>query len=105
MSNEQAPELCVEVGVDSFAGTAYVQRWWSHRERAELLRFGRVPAEGGPPREDELISDAQLVGLLDSAWTTGVLSDFARRQLFHMVLRHYEADPASVWAVGVDDGE
>lgn len=99
MSNESFPELCGEDAVDSFAGTAYLQRWWSHREQAELLRFGRQPAEAAPPQEDELITDAH-VGLLESAWTSGVLSDFAKRQLFHMVLRQYEADPAAVWTIG-----
>ncbi|MGE3962190.1 MAG: hypothetical protein AB7F65_10975 [Dehalococcoidia bacterium] len=103
MSNEHPMELCGEAGVESIAGTAYVQKWWSHREHAELLRFGRVAAEAGAPAEDELVSDAQLVGLLDSAWTNGVLSDFAKRQIFHMVMRQYEADPASVWAIGPQD--
>ena len=105
MSVDQAPELCGEVAVDSFAGIAYVQKWWSHREQAELLRFGRVAADHGVPREDDLVSDAELVGLLDSAWTSGVLSDFAKRQIFHMVMRQYEADPASVWAIGPGDDE
>lgn len=102
----QPPELCGEVELDTIGGQAYLQRWWTPRVHAEQLRFTRVPSSDGATPEDQLVSEAELIGLLDSAWGNGLLSDFVRRQLFYMVMRRYEEDPAALWAVGpteVDD--
>jgi hypothetical protein len=99
MTASREPELCGEVSVESFGGAAYLQKWWSHQEHAERLRFSRDAAGDAPPA-DVLISEAELVGLIDSAWGEGLLSDFARRQLFYLLMRRYEEDPAAVWAAG-----
>jgi len=88
--DERPPEICDEARVGGLDG-ASVQRWWSHREQAELLRFTRRPVEQ-VPAHDELVTEAELVGLLDSAWDGGLLSDFAKRQLFQLMMRRYEAD-------------
>jgi len=94
------PQPIGEIDLETFGGHAYVQRWWSPRAHAELLRFTRVPSIEGAPPDDELISEAELVALVDAAWGEGLLSEFLRRQLFHMVMRRYEEDPSGLWAVG-----
>lgn len=95
--DERPPEICGEVAVDSLAGTATAQKWWSHQEQAELLRIGRRSVDDVPSR-DELITESDLVGLIDSAWGGGLLSNFAKRQLFQLMMRRYEEDPEGLWA-------
>ncbi len=90
--DERSPEICGEVAVDSPAGTATAQKWWSHQEQAELLRIGRRSVDD-VPAGDELITESDLIGLLDSAWGEGLLSSFAKRQLFQLMMRRYEENP------------
>lgn len=94
-------ELCGIVTVESFGGAASLSKWWSHREHSEMLQFGR---EGTVPvlEERDLITEAELVGLLDSAWNAALLSAFARRQIFQLVMRHYDAEPGALWSLGSD---
>lgn len=65
----------------------------------EMLQFGR---EGNVPalKEVDLITESELVGLLDTAWSSALLSAFARRQIFHLVMRHYQEQPAELWSLG-----
>ncbi|MDA1009997.1 MAG: hypothetical protein O2888_00825 [Chloroflexi bacterium] len=97
--DERPPEICGAVAVESAAGAATAQRWWSHQAQAELLRFGRRTVEEAPTPA-ELVSESDLIGLLDAAWGDGLLSDFAKRQLFHLMMRRYEEDPEGLWASG-----
>ncbi|MEX2376232.1 MAG: hypothetical protein WD942_11730 [Dehalococcoidia bacterium] len=97
--DDRLPEICGAVAVDSPAGIAMAQKWWSHREQEELLRFGRRPVDQ-IPAADELIGETDLVGLLDAAWGEGLLSNFAKRQLFQLMMRRYEEDPDGLWASG-----
>lgn len=102
----RGPELCGEIDLETIGGNAYLQRWWSPGAHAELLRFTRVASAEGAPPDEQLVSEAELVGLVDAAWSEGLLSEFLRRQLFYMVMRRYEEDPSALWAVGpgeVDD--
>lgn len=92
--------LCGEVGVTSIGGEAYLQRAWSPVEGREMLRLGREAAGVTPPAEAQLISEAELLGLIDQAWDAGLLSDFFKRQLFHQVMRRYEEAPEALWAAG-----
>ncbi len=94
-------ELCGRVTVESFGGVASLSKWWSHREHAAVLQFGR---ERIAPVLDEgdVITEAELVGLLDSAWSSALLSAFARRQIFQLVMRHYQEQPAELWSPGLD---
>ena len=94
-------ELCGVVTVESSGGVASLSKWWSHREHMELLQFGR---DGIVPvlEKGALITEAELVGLLDSAWSSALLSAFARRQIFQLVMRHYQSQPAELWSLGPD---
>jgi hypothetical protein len=94
-------ELCGRVTVDSSGGAVSLSKWWSHREDMEMLQFGRevmVPV----PEESNLITETEFVGLLDSAWSSALLSAFARRQIFQLVMRHYQDQPADLWSLGPD---
>ena len=102
--DERLPEICGEVGVDPPAGMAIArkataQKWWSHQEQDELLRIGRRGVDH-VPGADELIAESDLVGLIDAAWGEGLLSSFAKRQLFQLMMRRYEEDPEGLWASG-----
>lgn len=102
MADGEAREgwLCGEVSVTSIAGEAFLQRAWSPAEGRELLRFTREAAGDAPPAEADLISEAELLGLVEAAWEAGLLSDFFKRQLFHQVMRRYEEAPEALWAAG-----
>ena len=82
--------------MSSRAGVATAQRWWSHQEQEELLRFGRRSIDQ-IPASDELIGESDLIGLLNAAWEGGLLSNFAKRQLFQLMMSRYEEDPGGLW--------
>ena len=83
-------EFCAEVRTASHAGVAYLQKWWSNSAQADLLRFSRMSSSGEGPATGELIAEHEMLGLIDSALTNRLFSEFARRQLFTLVLSHYD---------------
>jgi len=100
-STGQDSWLCGEARVTSIGGEAYLQRAWVQAEGRELLRVGREAAGETPPPVAQMVSEAELIGLLDEAWRGGLFSDFFKRQLFHQVMRRYEEEPENLWSAGV----
>ena len=100
-SNEQATWLCGEAHITSIGGEAFLQRAWVQAEGRELLRIGREAAGETPPPTAQMVSEAELIGLLDEAWRAGLFSDFFKRQLFHQVMRRYEEEPETLWTAAV----
>ena len=80
-------ELCAEgrLGDGGAGRDIRLERWWVRSARDELLRLSAYDAEGRRTRGPLYLSEAELIGVLDAAWEGGVLSDFAKRQLFMLV--------------------
>ena len=85
-------ELCAEgrLGDDDAGRDIRLDRWWVRSARDELLRLSNYDAEGRRTRGPLYLSEAELIGMLDAAWGAGVLSDFAKRQLFMLVVNRAE---------------
>lgn len=86
-------ELCAEGRLDgSPRGPLRLERWWVRAAGEELLRISRYDPDGRLARGPVYVNEAEMIGLLDAAWQAGVLSDFFKRQLFHLVARRFEED-------------
>ena len=88
-------ELCAEARLGDGAGAPAgrdlrLERWWVRSERDELLRLSEYDPQGRRARGPLYLSEADLVGVLSAAWDAGVLSGFAKRQLFMLVANRAE---------------
>ncbi len=89
-------ELCAEgrlgdgAGEGSASRDLRLERWWVRSAREELLRLSEYDPQGRRARGPLYLSEADLVGMLAVAWDAGVLSDFAKRQLYLLVANRAE---------------
>jgi hypothetical protein len=97
MTNDQ-PGDRARVEVTSLGGKASLEQRWDEARREQVLRLHRADGQG----DGEWVTEGELLGLLELAWDGALVSDFFRRQLFHLVMRKYNEAPEALWAVGAE---